>query len=544
MDCDLRSSPKPSERVVSSLGSALLVLALAACEPPPPEHVLIPAPALFERATADTFFVTADTPIVFDSGDAEGQRVARFLAALIGNTTETTPDVVPSDDPPGAPAIRLTRTGADPLLGPEGYRLTVDSSGATVASVEAAGLFYGVQTIRQLLPALVEYTAAYTRPLYLSAVEIRDSPRFEWRGSMLDVSRHFFGPVEVKRFIDLMALYKLNRLHLHLSDDQGWRIEIPSRPELTRIGSTTEVGGGEGGYFSTNDYVDLVGYAADRFITIVPEIDMPGHTNAALASYPELNCDGVARDLYTGTEVGFSSLCVEREATYRFIEDVVGDIAAVTPGPWFHMGGDEVTTLSEDEYNAFVQRTQTIVAANGKRMVGWDEVLSANLAPGSLVQLWRPLWPEGGESGSLDSSRAAAAAKVRENLTRAVEAGVKFIASPADRVYLDMKYEPSTVLGLSWAGFADERTSYDWDITDIFSAIPEHAIAGIEAPLWAETIGTMADIEHMAFPRLAGVAEHGWSNAGDRDWESYRARVAAHTERWEVLGVNYRRDER
>jgi len=212
-----------------------------------------------------------------------------------------------------------------------------------------AGLFYGVQTLRQLLPAAVEYSAAFPRPMRLPAARVVDAPRFAWRGAMLDVARHFIEAAEVKRFVDLMALYKLNRLHLHLSDDQGWRLEIRSRPNLTRHGGSTEVGGGPGGFYTQEQYADLVRYAQERFVTIVPEIDMPGHTNAALASYPELNCNGVAPALYTGTEVGFSALCVESEATYRWIDDVVREIAALTPGAYFHIGGEEGERLTHEQ---------------------------------------------------------------------------------------------------------------------------------------------------------------------------------------------------
>src|SRR6185295_11809634 len=206
----------------------------------------------------------------------------------------------------------------------------------------------------------------------------------------LDVARHFFTADEIYQYIDLLALYKLNRLHLHLADDQGWRIEIKSRPNLTARGSLTAVGGGPGGFYTQAQYADIVAYAAERLITIVPEIDMPGHTNAALASYAELNCDGVLRQPYTGIDVGFSSLCVDKPATYAFIDDVVREIAAITPGAYFHVGGDEVKTLKPEQYVRFIERMQEILQAHGKQMIGWDEVAPARLLPTTLVQHWRP----------------------------------------------------------------------------------------------------------------------------------------------------------
>lgn len=526
---------------VKALVSALALTSLAACRPAAPEHSIIPIPSTVEIVGADSFRVTSSTPILFDMGDAEGERIARFLAGLIGNSHETTPPVSAASDPIPAGSIYLTSRGADTSLGPEGYTLSIRPTGVRLWAAESAGLFYGVQTIRQLLPELVEYTAAYVNPLVLPAVDITDAPRFRWRGAMLDVARHFFEPRDVRRYIDLMALYKLNRLHLHLSDDQGWRIEVESWPNLTAVGGSTEVGGGEGGYYSKVEFADLVRYAGDRFITIVPEIDMPGHTNAALASYPELNCNGVARELYTGTDVGFSSLCVDKEVTYTFIDDVVRDISALTPGAYFHIGGDEVHTVDEARYVAFIDRVQQIVASHGKRLVGWDEVASATLEAGSVIQLWRPLWSSS-DAAEPDSARDASAAALRAGVEAAVSSGSTVILSPADRLYLDMKYDPETILGLTWAGYADPQRSYDWDIADIFSGIPEEAIEGVEAPIWTETLGTIADIEYMAFPRLAGVAELGWSRGENRNWRDYRARIAAHERRWVILGVNYRRE--
>jgi hexosaminidase len=349
------------------------------------------------------------------------------------------------------------------------------------------------------------------------AMRITDRPRFAWRGAMLDVARHFFGVGDVKRYIDLLALYKLNRLHLHLSDDQGWRIDIRSWPNLARHGGSTEVGGTPGGYYTQEDYAEIVAYAADRFITIVPEIDMPGHTNAALASYAELNCDDKPRELYTGIQVGFSALCTDREVTYRFIDDVVREISALTPGPFFHVGGDEVKTLSEEQYARFIERVERIVTSHGKRMIGWDEIAAANLQPSTIVQHWRP-----------KGSPAAAAAK-----------GTQVILSPANRTYLDMKYGPDTALGLDWAGTIDVEQAYGWDPATLSADLPETAILGVEAPMWSETLAHLRDVEYLAFPRLAAVAELAWSRPDRRQWSEFRRRLAAHGPRWAALGVNF-----
>ncbi len=526
--------------------TALLAMAGTGCSPvnapAPVEHAVIPVPVLFETLASDSFLVTGDVPIVVDADDDEAIQIGLFLAHLIGNSAETTPEVIGSSSWTGTPSIRLTREGADAELGAEGYSLTSGADGVTIVALQGAGLFYGVQTLRQLLPWFVEYEGIQDRPMAVPWVRISDTPRYEWRGVMLDVARHFFEPRDVKRVIDLAALYKINRLHLHLSDDQGWRVEIPGWPRLTEVGGSLEVGGGPGGYYTSEEYADLVRYAEARFVTIVPEIDLPGHTNAALASYAELNCDGIATELYTGIEVGFSTLCVESEETFRFIDDVVRELSAATPGPYFHIGGDEVEELTTAEYASFMARVYPIVRAHGKRVVGWDEIAATPLEAGTLVQLWRPFWDTLDDLDS-DSARLAFAEAQAARVGVALEAGARLILSPADRVYLDMKYNESTVLGLDWAGGNDVRDSYGLGTATWLRSLPDEVIAGVEAPLWSETTATIDDVEFMLFPRLAGVAEFGWSRESDRGWDGYRNRVSRHGRRWSALGVNFNRSE-
>lgn len=487
---------------------------------------LIPIPQSVSLSNADHFVFTDATPILVDARDSETERVAGILASLVGSRADSRPPISQYDGPPDQPYVRLTRASADAGLGDEGYALIITRDSLVLSAPQPAGLFYGIQTIRQLLPYYVEYTAALPQPLTLPVGRVEDRPRFSWRGSMLDVARHFFPVEAVERYLDLMALHKLNTLHLHLSDDQGWRIEIASRPQLTAHGASTEVGGGEGGFYTQEDYARLVRYARDRFITIVPEIDMPGHTNSALASYPELTCDGEPRELYTGIEVGFSYLCVEKEETYAFVDDVVRELAALTPGSYFHLGGDEVHELTPEQYVTFMERVQQIVASHGKRVVGWDEIAEADLAllPGTAVQVWRPQW---------DSTATS--------IADAVASGARVILSPAERIYIDMKYDSTTAPGLAWAGFSDVRDSYDWSPDTFVPGIPESAILGVEAPLWAETLDSIYEIEYMAFPRLAGVAELGWSRAESLNWNDYRLRLAAQSPRWTALGINFYR---
>ena len=477
-------------------------------------HAIIPLPTSVALSDGGAFVVDSTTTVLVAPGaGADVERVATRLLELLGRPATASRRLATADTIP-ARSIYL-RLGDDVALGTEGYRLDVTPSLVTITANRPAGLFYGVQTLRQLMPVSVEHSAALNRVLRIPAGVVIDAPRFAWRGSMLDVARHFLPLEDVRRHVDRMALYKLNRLHLHLSDDQGWRIEIKSWPGLARVGGSTQVGGGPGGFYTQEQFAELARYAADRFVTIVPEIDMPGHTNAALASYAGLNCDGAAPPLYTGIRVGFSTLCVKSDSTYRFVSDVVREIAALTPSPWFHIGGDEVEKLTHDEYRAFVERVQTIVRSHGRQMIGWGEISPAALDAGTVVQHWKT-----------DSSAVHAAR------------GGKVILSPSTRTYLDMKYDSATTLGLRWAALIDVRDAYDWDPATQIDGVAERSVLGVEAPLWAETLVKPEDWEFMAFPRLAAIAEVGWS-APARDFEFFRQRLGAHGPRLAALGVNF-----
>jgi len=283
------------------------------------------------------------------------------------------------------PALPLT-TSMDPglQLKDGAYLLQIAPEGVNISAKDQAGLLNGAITLEQV----VAFSPDTERGLFLPAGTITDQPRYAYRGYMLDVARTFFGVDTVKQVIDRISTYKINHLHLHLSDDQGWRIEIKSWPGLAEIGGQFEVDGTPGGYYTQEDYKEIVRYAAVQGITIVPEIDMPGHTNAALNAYAELNMDGKARDPYTGTEVGFSTLDANKEVTYEFIDAVVGEISAITPGPYFHIGGDESAVTPHDDYVKLIRRAQEIVISHGKKSIGWDEVALAGLAKGSVAQLW------------------------------------------------------------------------------------------------------------------------------------------------------------
>jgi hexosaminidase len=315
-------------------------------------------------------------------------------------------------------------------------------------------------------------------------------------------------------------------LHLHLSDDQGWRIAIDGWPRLATYGGSTAVGGGKGGYYTQADYSAIVRYAAARYMTIVPEIDGPGHTNAALASYAQLNCDGKAPPLYTGTDVGFSSWCIAKPVTYELLNDVLGQLARLTPGPYLHIGGDEAHSTTAADYATFIEKVGPIVGRYGKKVVGWNEIGGAKIPPGSVAQYWNTA------KGSEDGTQTA---------RDAVAQGAKVVMSPANRAYLDMKYDESTPLGQDWAGLIEVRDSYEWDPATLVDGVTEKDVLGVEAPLWSETIVTNANIDYMTFPRLPAIAEIGWSPQARRSWDDFRVRLAAQGPRWSAMSVNFYR---
>jgi len=333
---------------------------------------------------------------------------------------------------------------------------------------------------------------------------ITDEPNFEYRGVMLDVARHFFSVDDVKKYIEVLTYYKINKLHLHLSDDQGWRIEIKSWPKLTTVGGSTEVGGGAGGFYTQEDYKEIVAYAAKRYITVIPEIDMPGHTNAASVSYPILNGNGKTPQLYTGTEVGMSTFDTRKDTVYAFIDDVIREISAITPGPYFHIGGDESHVTNKRDYIHFINKVEKIVHKYDKQMIGWDEIVTADIDSNAIAQFWA------------ESKNALAAVKNRS----------KVILSPATKAYLDMKYDTLSKFGLHWAAYIPVDSAYIWDPENYVDGITKKDILGIEAPLWSETISNMDELEYLAFPRVLGYTELSWSTNENLNWESYKIRLA------------------
>ncbi len=482
------------------------------------EKSLIPLPV--NISPAEGAFQLKSTTAVYVSGASdELKHIGNYLSGFLKPATGYTLPVKVSENEPPSGNIYLNLDVSKENPGDEGYELNISKKMIRISARQPAGLFHGIQTLRQLFPDEIELKTVQKVNWLVPAGTITDEPVYAFRSAMLDVSRHFFKVKDVKAYIDLLAAFKLNVFHLHLSDDQGWRIEIKSWPKLTEIGGSTQVGGGKGGFYTQDEYKDIVRYAADRYITIIPEIDMPGHTTSALASYGELNCDGKPRELYTGTEVGFSTLCTDKEVVYKFIDDVVREISDISPGPWFHIGGDESDATPIEDYIPFVNRVQEIVRKHGKKVIGWDDIANAQLGDHTVVQFW---------------------ARV-DNTLKGIEQGAKVIMSPAIRTYLDNQYDSTTQLGLHWAGYSEVDTAYNWDPASLVPGITREDILGVESPLWTETITNLKEIKYMAFPRLAGHSEIGWTPARLRNWDSYKSRLGNFAPRFKAMGINFYR---
>jgi hexosaminidase len=526
-----------TNRIISSLLSVGILILLQACAEPTrlDEAAIIPKPVSISN-TGKSFAFNSATGIVFE--DEALANVSNYLAYELKTITGEIHGMENATEP--ADGKIFLSLAPDDELGQEGYELTITEKQIVIKGNQPAGIFYGVQTLLQLLPVSLNSGSKAS----VATGVIRDYPVYSWRGSMLDVARHFFSVEDVKRYIDLISAYKMNVLHLHLSDDQGWRIEIKSWPNLAPHGGATQVGGGKGGYYTQEQYADIVKYAASRYVTIVPEIDLPGHINSALAAYAELNAgtkvpeEGKFKgelstkgipfgkqqptELYTGIEVGWSTLSYKNPASLRFVNDVIRELAAITPGPYLHVGGDEAHVTPKEEYIQFVNSFSEIVKANGKQLIGWEEIAQANIDNNAIAQHW-------------DSEKHAA---------EAAHKGARIIMSPSKKVYLDMQYDSTSPLGLHWAAYIEVDDSYNWDPASRIPGIDSKQILGVEAPLWTETIVTMEDIEYMLFPRLPGVAEVGWTPAQSRSWDEYKNRLAKHGPRMKAKGINFYRSAR
>ncbi|GAA4500365.1 family 20 glycosylhydrolase [Hymenobacter ginsengisoli] len=506
---------------------------------------VIPQPVRLVPGTG-RFAITPETKIYVGPKNEELRRIGQSLSAEIGRATGVTPPVVAAA--PGkqaAGAIHLKLLAAPDTLGAEGYTLSVQPGQVVLAARQPQGLYLGTQTIRQLLPP--QRTAGASLP----AVEVTDKPRYQWRGMHLDVSRHFF-PVEfVKQYIDYLALHKMNTFHWHLTDDQGWRIEIKKYPKLTSVGGFREgtlIGhyGAKvpeydhvryGGFYTQEQIKEVVKYAQDRYITVVPEIEMPGHALAALTAYPELSCTGGPFQVGQTWGVYDDIFCAGNDQTFAFLQDVLTEVMPLFPSKIVHIGGDEAPKTRwktcpkcqarikaehlKDEHELqsyFVQRMEKFVNSKGKTIMGWDEILEGGLAPNAAVMSWRGM--EGG----------TAAARQKHQV----------VMTPGEFVYFDHAQGDPSLEPLSIGGYLPLEKVYAFEPTPKeLTAEERKYILGAQANLWTEYIPTTQQAEYMVLPRMSALAEVLWTPASLKNWESFKVRMQPQYQRFAALGANY-----
>lgn len=508
------------------------------------DYGIVPLPQQVSLQGSAPFLLKPSTSIVYPEGNEKLEKTARFLASYIKDATGYEPEVKTKGT---GNVINLSL--ASDLENPEAYRLLVSENGIEIAGATEAGVFYGVQTLRKSIPA-----GAQGMSIELPAVSISDYPRFEYRGMMLDISRHFFSPDSIKRYIDILALHNVNRFHWHLTDDQGWRIEIKKYPELTKIGSQrkqTVIGRNSGEYdgqpyggFLTQDEVrDIIAYAQDRFITIIPEIDLPGHQQAALATYPELGCTGGPYDVWQQWGVSEDVICAGNPKSMEFLQDVLSEIIDLFPSEYIHIGGDECPKIrwkecpkcqarikqegikgdhkhSAEEYlqSSVISQMEKFVESKGRHIIGWDEILEGGLAPNATVMSWR------GMAGGIE------AAKQKHNV----------IMSPNTHAYFDY-YQSTDTENEPFAigGYVPLERVYSLEPT---AGIPDENkkyVIGAQANLWTEYIPNFRQVEYMVMPRMAALSEVQWTEPDKKDYQKFLPRLVRLTALYDQAGYNY-----
>jgi hexosaminidase len=492
---------------------------------------IIPKPLTME-VRKGVFTLVPGTGIHLESSDGEVRRIGEFLSSLLSKSVGGEFSIhAATVGHQGSHPILLS-LGAPGLFGPEGYELLVTPAAIRINAAKAQGLFYGVQTLRQLLPPEVEAKVPSAKRIEVPCVYIQDKPRFAWRGLMLDCSRTFLSMDYLKRNLDRMALYKLNVLHLHLTDDQGWRLEIRKYPRLTSVGARfADRFGGRGGYYSQQEIKGLVAYARERNITIVPEIELPGHSIEVLAAYPELACQLPEKGVFEvhpfWEDSSFSPpLCAGNDKVYEMYQDILSEVIELFPSAFIHVGGDEVPKDTwknckkcqarmqveglkdpEELQSYFMARIGKFLASKGRRMIGWDEILSGGLAPGAAVMSWRSM--EGG--------------------VIAAKAGHDVVMIPNSNCYFDFTYSRTPT-----------ELVYSYNpVPDGFSSVQAERILGVQGALWTHMADNEMVFDYQMFPRLLALSEVAWSSSTGRNVSDFNNRLDRHLPRFELLGIRY-----
>jgi hexosaminidase len=466
--------------------------------------------------------------------------VATYLVGLLGRATGYSLPLANTSQRAcfvGVPAIELELDAA--IAESEGYALEASVESLRIRGRTAHGVFHGVQTLRQILAPEIESRTAVPKARWLvPAVGIEDAPRFSYRGMHLDVSRHFFPPAFVKKYIDLLALYKLNTFHWHLTDDQGWRLEIEAYPRLTSVGAWRNEGGGRyGGFYTQAEVREIVSYASERFVTIVPEIEMPGHARAAVAAYPEYACTPGPFEVATTWGVFYDIFCPSDE-TFAFLEGVLREVFSLFPGEYVHLGGDEAPKdrwetsavaqavidreglANEEELQGyFMRRVETFAASHGKSIIGWDEILDGGVMPSAVIMAWR-----GADRGTL-----------------AARQGHDVIMTPTDSCYFDYYQGPEATEPEAFPGsYAPLQEVYDMEpMPSGLDAQAATHVLGAQGNLWSEYIPTPEHAEYMALPRAIALAEVLWSEPDALDYSAFVRRLDAHSAHLDAQGTNY-----
>lgn len=517
---------------------------------------IIPHPVSLQTGNG-SFVLKNTTTIELNNSSEEAKRVAGFLSEKLRTATGYAFPIKQASTPSDKIKLLMVK---DDLVGKEGYKLTISPSNISIAANTGAGLFYGMQTLLQLMPKEI-YSKSNVKNIVwnVPAVTITDYPRFAWRGLMFDVTRHFFTKQEVKKFIDDMVQYKYNLLHLHLTDDEGWRLEIKTLPKLTSVGAwrakregkwgnTKAADPGEpktyGGFYSHEDVREIIKYAQDRFVNILPEVDVPGHSMAAVAAYPELSCTPgnyvvrVGEDIMNWHDKGFdaiidNTLCPANENVYGFLDKVFTEVAQLFPFEYIHMGGDEcaknfwekstaVKALMQKEslkdmhevQSYFVKRVEKIIQSKGKKMIGWDEILEGGLAPNAAVMSWR------GTKGGIE------AAKMNHPV----------VMSPTTFAYLDYAQgEPTAEPPI----YASLRLNQAYKFDPLPEGVNPKFILGGQANLWTEQIPNYRTVQYMLWPRGMAIAESVWSPAEKKNWTNFVSRVEKQFDRLDVQQVKF-----
>jgi len=510
---------------------------------------IIPRP-VSAKYSEGFFTITTDTLVVAqDKATAEAQKLIDCLAPATGFRLKMAARSRPQDK-----AIRFELADELPQIGNEGYTLDVTAKAIIIRANQPAGLFYSIQTLRQLLPvSVLSKNKVESVTWNVPCVKITDYPRFKWRGLLVDPARHFIPKAALLKFIDAMAMHKFNSLQIHLTDDHGWRIEIKKYPQLTKTGALmdfttmrsggTRQGAGDqhpGGFYTQEDIRQLVRYAANRYINIVPEIEMPAHTGAAIVSYPKI---GLYQNKLNNIPpekrwTAHERIIAPRPETVAFMQDVLKEIMGLFPGRYIHIGGDEANKdhwKRSDEMQAlireknlkdeaelhswFIRQMDTFLTKHGRRLVGWDDILQGGLAPGAVVMSWR------GEAGGISSANA----------------GHDVVMAPTSHTYFDYYQGPREKEPLAIGGYVPLQKVYQYEpIPKAIEADKTAHVLGVQAQLWGEYIPNPQHLEYMAYPRAAALAEVAWSPKASKDYDDFLTRLRRHLQRLKAMQINYR----